>query len=146
MFYTVAKGTTHEETIRAIEDQFGDQKLAAGCCNQPRTRTQDNGESLQEFDSAIEQLTRCAFPALHEDHVHRGPGKAFSSSIRDQGIKPQLLLGGKRTLNIAFKQTLELAIIGFSIRRWKTSDRALWRSQPSPKRKTRLLTAYVPAL
>jgi hypothetical protein len=48
------------------------------------TQTQDNGEPLQKFATAIEQLTHCGFPALDEDHVHRGLGKAFSYSTGDR--------------------------------------------------------------
>jgi hypothetical protein len=39
--------------------------------------------SLQEFSTAIEQLAHQAFLALHEDHVHRGGGRAFVDNIRD---------------------------------------------------------------
>jgi hypothetical protein len=92
-----------------------------------KTRIQSVGKSLQEFFIALEQLTHHAFPALHKDHIRVGVRKAFSSDIGDQGIKQQLLLGGKRTLTKALRQTPELEVIklalGYSIRLWKTSDR-----------------------
>jgi hypothetical protein len=64
-----------------------------------------------------------------------------SSGIRDLGIKPQLCLGRKRTLNKTLKQTLELEIIKLilrsSVQLWKTSDRTLWRSHLPPRQKNR---------
>jgi hypothetical protein len=62
--------------------------------------------SLQGFATTIEQLTYRVFPALHENHFRRGLGKAFGDGIRDLGIKQQLLLRGKQTLNEARGQTL----------------------------------------
>jgi hypothetical protein len=40
-------------------------------------------EPLQEFATAIKQLTSSASPALHEDEVHRDERKAFIDGIRD---------------------------------------------------------------
>jgi hypothetical protein len=77
------KRVTCKESIRALEDRFWDQQLAIGYCSQLKTRTQDNGESLQQFATATEQFIHCAFPALLEDQVRRGPGKAFVNRIRD---------------------------------------------------------------
>jgi hypothetical protein len=43
---------------------------------QLKTWTQDDGESLQELATAIEQLTHCAFPPpLHEDHILGDQGR-----------------------------------------------------------------------
>jgi hypothetical protein len=47
---------------------------------------------LQKFAAAIEQLTHCRFPALHEDQIRKEPGEAFGNAIADRGIKPQLRL------------------------------------------------------
>jgi hypothetical protein len=55
-------------------------------------------------------LTHRVFPEIHEDHVRRGPGKVFCNGKRDQGIKQQQLVGGKKTLDEAHKQTLELEV------------------------------------
>jgi hypothetical protein len=53
----------YQETIRATEDQFGDQHLVAAYRTQLETRIRIIGEPLQEFATAIEQLIHCAFPA-----------------------------------------------------------------------------------
>jgi hypothetical protein len=62
-------------------------------------------------------------------------------------MKQQLLLGSMRTLNETLRQILQMEItkliVGSSIRLWKMSMRTLWRSQPPPKQKIRLLTAYM---
>jgi hypothetical protein len=77
-----------------------------------------------------------AFPAQHEDHVHRRPGKEFVDDIADRGLKQQPLPEGKKTLIEALRQTLELEVVKLTIRFFtrlrKTSDRALWRSRPHP--------------
>jgi hypothetical protein len=77
----------YEETIRATEDWFGDEHLAALFCTQPKTRTWIIDDPVQEFINAIEWLTQHAFLALHKGHVGRGPGKAFGDGIRNQDIK-----------------------------------------------------------
>jgi hypothetical protein len=64
--------------------------------------TQDDGNFLQELAITIEQVTHCNSPALHKNHIYRGPGKAFSNGIRDRSIKQQVLLEGKKAL----RQTL----------------------------------------
>jgi hypothetical protein len=76
-----------------------------------KTQTQDNGESLQEFATTIEQLTHHAFFTPREDHIRRGPGKVrvFGDATGDPGIKQQLHLGGKNTP--ALRQTLKLEVI-----------------------------------
>jgi hypothetical protein len=75
------------------------------------------------------------------DHVLRGACRTFINGIREQSIKWQLLLGGRRILSEALRQTLKLEVInlavGSPVRLPKTSDRTLRRSQPLPKRKKR---------
>jgi hypothetical protein len=149
VLHEVPKGVMYEENIGATEDRFGNQQLAVGCHSQLKIWIQDDGGSLRKFATTIEQLLHHAFPALHKDHIHTGPGRASINGIRDQGIKQQLLLGGKKTLE-AFMQTLEVEAVKLtvrlSIRFWKTSDRALWRRRTPLKRKKSLPTAYVLAL
>jgi hypothetical protein len=129
----------YEENIRATADQH----LAAGCCNQLKTQTQDDGEPLQEFSTVIEQVTHRAFPALHKDRVGKGSGKTFSNGTRDLGAKQELSLGSNRTLSETHRQTPELDIIkltaGSSIQLRKMSDRISWRSQSPPKQKKKWL-------
>jgi hypothetical protein len=49
-------------------------------------------------------------PFLHENHVSKGTGKEPCNGIRDLGVTQQLCLGGKRTLNEALGQTLQLEV------------------------------------
>jgi hypothetical protein len=126
------KGVMYKETIRTNEDRYGDQYLAVGYPGQLKTRTQCSAEHLQEFASTIEQFTLFVFSALHEDHFCRRPSKAFGNNIGDQ-----VLLGGKRIINEAFRQTLELEVLTLAV--WssvmlqKTSHRMLWKGKPPPK-------------
>jgi hypothetical protein len=133
-----------------LRTNLGGQCLVTRYSNQLKRQTQDDGESLLEFATAIEHITPCSFPALCKDHVYKGAGKAFIDSIRGWGVKQQLLQGGEETLSEALRQTLDtevgkLAVRSF-IRLRKMRDRALWRSKPTPKWKKRLLTAYVSVL
>jgi hypothetical protein len=78
----VPKGAMFKKTIATLEDRFGDQHLAIGYRSQPKSWTQDDSESLQEFATATEQFIHHAFPALLEDQVCRGPGNAFVVGIK----------------------------------------------------------------
>jgi hypothetical protein len=141
------KGVTYEKIIRETEDRFGDQHLATWYQDQPKTETQIVGESLQEFVTAIEQMTHCALSALPENHGRQEAGMTFVDGIQEQRIKQQLPLGGRGTLKEVLTQALGLGGItltdGTSIGLQKTSDRALWRRRSLPKWQKRLPTAYV---
>jgi hypothetical protein len=106
VLHRVPKGATYEENLEALEDSFGDQYLVAAFRSQLKTRTQ--GESLQEFATAVEQLAHRAYPALPEDHISREAGKAFADGIESPAIKIHLLRGGQKWVNEALRQTLEL--------------------------------------
>jgi hypothetical protein len=123
-----------KETTGTTEDRFGDQHLTAGYHDHLNRGTQILGESLQEFATAIEQMTSCAFLSYNY-HIHRGPGKAFINGITDQGIKQQLLLGGSKTLNNA----QGLGVIKLTVRSyiglWKASDRHCGVACPLPSKR-----------
>lgn len=128
----------------------GDQYLVVDYGNQPKTRTQDSGQPLQEFATADKKLTHRVFPARHKHHVRRGPVNAFGNGVRDRVVKRKLLLQSDKTVNAVRRQILwpEVVrpVVASSVRLWKTNDRILWRSRLPPKRKKRLLTAYLLAL
>jgi hypothetical protein len=86
VFHGAPKGAMYEETIGATKDQSEDH-LAAVYCSQAKTQTQDDGDSLQELATAIEQLAYRTFPALHEGYIHKGAGKVFVNNIRKQSLK-----------------------------------------------------------
>jgi hypothetical protein len=69
-----------KETIKALEDHFRDQHLATVYCSHLKRRIQLIGKPLQEFATAIKQLTYHTFPALHKKYIHR---EAFVDSIRE---------------------------------------------------------------
>jgi hypothetical protein len=62
---------------------------------------------LQEFATAIKQLTHDAYPTLPKDLIRREGCKAFADSVEDPAIKIQLLLGKEKTVE-ALRQALEL--------------------------------------
>jgi hypothetical protein len=99
----IPTNTTYEDTLRPLEDRFGDQHIAAAYCCQLTTRIQNPGESLHDFATAIEMLALRAYPNLPADYVAREAGKA--------DIKIQLLLGGEKTVNEALRQALELQAV-----------------------------------
>jgi hypothetical protein len=94
VLYGIPTSTTYEETLQALEDRFGDQHFSAAYRCPLITRTQKAGKSLQDFDTAIEQLAHRAYPTLPEDHIRREAGKAFAYGVKAPDIKIQLLLGG----------------------------------------------------
>lgn len=74
-------------------------------------------------------VCHCALPALNEDHLHWGAGKAFIDGIQE------LLLGGEKRVNEALRQTLEQVIklrVRCTVRLQETSGMILWRCQPAP--------------
>jgi hypothetical protein len=85
--YGIPTSTTYEEILRALEDRFGDQRFSASYRCQLTSRTQKAGESLQDFATAIEQLSHRAYPTLPEDHVRREAGRSFTYGVKDPDIK-----------------------------------------------------------
>jgi hypothetical protein len=58
----------YEETIKALDNCFGEQHLAKAYRNQLKTRIQSAGVPLQESAITIEQSASCVYPAVPEDH------------------------------------------------------------------------------
>jgi hypothetical protein len=109
-----------------------------------KTRIQGVGEFLQEFATAIEQLTHCAYPTLSEDYIRREVGKAFAEGVEDPTIKNQLLLGGEKMVIEALRQALELQAMLLAARSHESSTRVFWesRSFPTQQRETRQLACW----
>jgi hypothetical protein len=106
----IAINTPYEDNLQTLEDRFGDQHFATAYRCQLATRQKD-GESLQEFATAIELLAHRAYPTLPEDHIGREAAKAFAHGVDDPDIKIQLLLGGEKTINEALRQAIELQAV-----------------------------------
>jgi hypothetical protein len=111
----IPKDATYEEILHALEDCFGEELFAAA---------QKAGESLQDFATAIQQLTRRAIPASPEEHIRREAGKAFVDGIEDYEIKIRLLLGGEKTLSDVLRQALELHAVLIAARSQKSNSGA----------------------
>lgn len=58
-----------EDTTRVTEDRFWDQHLTVEYQVQLKTWTQDDGEPLQQFATAIERMFHHAFPAFTGDQA-----------------------------------------------------------------------------
>jgi hypothetical protein len=131
----IPTNTTYEDTLRALEDRFGDQHFAAAYCCQLTSRRQNPEESLQGFATAIEMLALRAYPNLPADYVAREAGKAFAYGIRDTDIKIQLLLGGEKTVNEALRQALELQAVLVAARPYENNanTQRKYRSFPTQK-------------
>jgi hypothetical protein len=61
--------------------------------------------SLQEFATGIEQVTHHVFPSQHEDHIHRGPGKAFHNRTGYTGMNS--VTPGKQTIGLEVIRLME---------------------------------------
>lgn len=77
----VPKERAMAKTIIALVDQYWDQYLAVGCCQQPKKWTQGNGGSQQKLVAAQGPLMRHAIPAPCKGHSRQGPG--WDSVIRE---------------------------------------------------------------
>jgi hypothetical protein len=119
---------TYEGTLQALEDRFGDQHFAAAYRCQLTTRTQEAGESLQDFATAVEQLAHRAYHTLPEEYVWREAGRAFAYGVADPDINIQLLLGGQKTVNEAFRHALELQAVLVAAKPRKITPR--YRGEP----------------
>jgi hypothetical protein len=144
VLYGIPTDTTYEETLRALEDRFGDQRFSAAYRCQLTSRTQRAGESLQDFATAIEQLAHRAYPTLPEVHVRREAGRAFTYGVRDPDIKIQLLLGGEKTVKEVLGQALELQAVLVAARpaRNNTATYGRNRSPPARRREIRRLGCW----
>jgi hypothetical protein len=112
------------------------------------------------------RMTRRAVPAPRKGHGRQGPGKdnvvsgkpkgltfenrrqarhKRNNGIRDRGLRRELCLGSKEIFYEALGQINRLEVVKraveSSVRLRKMSVKILWRSQPPPKRKKRLLAA-----
>jgi hypothetical protein len=59
----VCKEEAAEKTIRALEDEYGDQQLAIGRHQQPKKWTKNNDGSQKKLAVACRQMTSSAVPA-----------------------------------------------------------------------------------
>jgi hypothetical protein len=77
----ISTNATYEESLQALEDRFRDQHFAAAYGNQLTTRTQEAGESIQNFATAVEQVAHRTHPAQPENHI-----KYVNMSLRAIGL------------------------------------------------------------
>jgi hypothetical protein len=129
VLHSIPKGATYEETLKALDDCFGDQHIAAAYCSQLKARTRKARKSLQEVATAIEQLAHHGYPTLPEDHIRREAGKAFMDTVEDPDIKMPLLIGGQKTVTEALREPLELQVVLLAARPQKMSTKSFWGSQ-----------------
>jgi hypothetical protein len=91
----------------------------------------------------IELHSHRAYPTLPEDQIGREAGKAFACGLEDPDIKIQLLLGGKKTVNEALQQALDLQGVLLAASPHKTI-RTFWgsRSPATRQRDARKSTCW----
>jgi hypothetical protein len=129
VLYGIPKGSTYEEILETLEDRFGDRHLAVVSRYELKTRTQRDGESLQDFATAIEQLVHRACPALPEDHTRREAVSAFFDGLADPEIQLHLLPVGERTLGEVLRQALHIQDVLAAVRLQETKRRDASRSE-----------------
>jgi hypothetical protein len=78
----VPKEEGEVETIRVLEDRYGDRHLAVGHHRQPKKQTQGDGGSWKKLAATHRRLTRRAIPVLCKIRIRMGPGKTTNSGIR----------------------------------------------------------------
>jgi hypothetical protein len=87
VLHGIPTSATYGGALQALEDRFEDHHVAAVYRSQLKARTQQPGESLREFATAIEQLAYRAYPTLPEEHRRRQAGCAFMDGVEDTDIK-----------------------------------------------------------
>jgi hypothetical protein len=95
------------ETIGTLEDRYAFRHLDVGCRRQPKKRTRGYGGSRKKLATARRRMTRRAVPAPFKGWGHKGPtvekrrrnGPEWNIDIKNRGLKQQLRLGNKKTLN-----------------------------------------------
>jgi hypothetical protein len=60
ILHSVSGEALYEDIVGALQDRFGDHQLAAAYRSQLNVILQTSGETLQDFDAAVEQLTHLA--------------------------------------------------------------------------------------
>jgi hypothetical protein len=77
------------ETIGALEDRYGDRRLALGRFRQPKKRTQDDGGSRKKLAAARRRVTYHTVPARRKGRGLKGPTVEkrleCNSGIRNRG-------------------------------------------------------------
>lgn len=75
------------DTIRLLEDRYGDLRLAVRCLKQPKTQIQGNS------DGSWKKLTAAVpVPALRKGHIRKGPGR----DIIARGTPKRRTFGNRR--------------------------------------------------
>ena len=92
----------------ALDLRYGDQHLAQVYQAQLKTRTQKAGESLQEFEAAVERLAHLAYPDAPREFQQQLAVGAFIDGIRDEEIRRVLRLSRHRRSNEALVHALEV--------------------------------------
>jgi hypothetical protein len=123
VLYGILLNATYEETLQALENRFGDQHFAAAYRCQLTTRTQKARKSLQDFATNTELLAHRVYPTMPEDHIKGEAGKSFAYRLLDPDIHIPLLLGGKKTVNEALIQALELQAVLIATRPHKNNTK-----------------------
>ena len=92
----------------ALDLRYGDQHLAQVYQAQLKTRTQKAGESLQEFEAAVERLAHLAYPDAPREFKQQLAVGAFIDGNRDEEIRRVLRLSRHRRSNEALVHALEV--------------------------------------
>jgi hypothetical protein len=108
MLRWISEGATYEKILQALEDCIGEELFAAAYRSQNKVRTQKAEESLHDFATAIQHLSRRAYRVSSEEHLKREAGNIFVEGIQDYEIKIRLILGGEMTLSEVLRQALEV--------------------------------------
>ena len=139
ILHTVPVAATYEDIVGALRDRFGNHQLASAYRSQPKARAQATGETLQNFEAAVEQLAHRAFAGLPVTFILTEAAHSFINGVRDQEVKQHLLMGGHRTLNDALNQALNLEAIkvaaGLPARLWEWTEALARASQPPDRRR-----------
>jgi hypothetical protein len=81
------------ETVGALDDNFGDRRLAVGRRRQRKKRTQGDGGSRKKLAIGSRRMTHSAIPASRKEHGRQGLGRRDNVA---RGVHEERTLGKRR--------------------------------------------------
>jgi hypothetical protein len=137
VLHSVPAGASYEDIVWALQDRFGDHKLAAAYRSRLKARVQTGGKKLQEFAAAVEQLAHRALVGLPTNHIQTEVAHAFIDGIRDRKVKQYLLMGGACALNDALNRALSIEAAAWPTARMREVTRIPTARPPTPHERRR---------
>ena len=106
---TIPASAESGDIWEALENRFGNRRLASAYLNQLKWRVQLPGEMLQGFALAIEQLANKALAGDHSpSQVSRDAAYSFVNGVRDRDVRRCLVANDYNTIQEALAAAMKM--------------------------------------